>query len=132
MSRRDHRDLARRLLDKARGDEVTLEKLRSEYEVPDEVLGFHAQQAVEKTLKAVLAQHGIDYPRPRIHDVEHLLRLIEANGLVAPPDVGELKSLTPWALQFRYEDAFDERLDRDGTLRLVRELRTWAEGMMAG
>lgn len=43
------------LLRKAREDEFTVEKLIPDPASSDEVIGFHAQQAVEKVLKAVLA-----------------------------------------------------------------------------
>jgi hypothetical protein len=42
------------LLRKAQQDESALEKLISDPALPDEIIGFHAQQAIEKTLKAVL------------------------------------------------------------------------------
>jgi HEPN domain-containing protein len=39
------------------------------------VAAFLAQQTAEKALKAVLALHGIDYPRT--HDIQALLSLLE-------------------------------------------------------
>jgi HEPN domain-containing protein len=51
------------LLRKARQDELVLQKLLSDLEVDDDTLGFHAQQAAEKLLKALLACRGVDYPR---------------------------------------------------------------------
>jgi HEPN domain-containing protein len=40
-------------------DRLTLRLLRESGEAPEEVMGFHAQQACEKFLKAVLVMHGI-------------------------------------------------------------------------
>ena len=37
----------------------------------DDVVGYHAQQAVEKAIKAVLVLCGIDFPRT--HDLDFLL-----------------------------------------------------------
>lgn len=37
----------------------------------DDVVGFHAQQTVEKAVKAVLVLHGIAFPRS--HDLDFLL-----------------------------------------------------------
>ena len=51
------------LLRKARQDELVLERLLSYRDVDDDTLGFHAQQAAEKLLKAALAVRGLDYPR---------------------------------------------------------------------
>ncbi|MEK7275610.1 MAG: HEPN domain-containing protein [Candidatus Desantisbacteria bacterium] len=46
--------LARTSLMKARQDLTVLEKLVNDEEVVDEIIGFHAQQVVEKSIKAVL------------------------------------------------------------------------------
>jgi hypothetical protein len=48
-------ELALLLVGKAEGDESILDRLLDDHDVPDDVLGFHVQQAVEKRLKAVLA-----------------------------------------------------------------------------
>jgi len=55
MPQREHSEL---LLRKAAQDEFTVEKLIPDPESPDEVIGFHAQQAVEKILKAVSFSHS--------------------------------------------------------------------------
>jgi hypothetical protein len=58
---------ARLLLRKAAQDEFVLLKLIPDPASPDEMIGFHAQQAIEKMLKAVLAAKAIQYrrkPRP--------------------------------------------------------------------
>lgn len=53
------RDNAEVLLRKAKGDEFTVEKLIPDPASQDEIIGFHAQQAVEKLLKADLAHHAL-------------------------------------------------------------------------
>jgi HEPN domain-containing protein len=50
------------LLDLATGDELAARSLLPIEGITDGVLGFHAQQAVEKALKAVLAVNGVDFP----------------------------------------------------------------------
>ena len=57
-----HRKLAQRLLNKAEQDLAVLKKWRQDNDIVDEILGFHAQQAAEKMLKAVLASKKIEYP----------------------------------------------------------------------
>jgi hypothetical protein len=47
MHSREHAEL---LLHKAQQDEFALEKLIPDPASPDEIIGFHAQQAIEKTL----------------------------------------------------------------------------------
>jgi HEPN domain-containing protein len=53
--------LAERLLRKANQDLVVLEKWRSDPDIADEVLGFHAQQVAEKMLKAAFAQESVEF-----------------------------------------------------------------------
>lgn len=76
--KRDVRDLAVRFALKARSDEITLEKLADDHDVPDDVIGFHAQQAVEKLLKAALANAGV--PPPRVHDLGRLVAYSTKRG----------------------------------------------------
>ena len=75
MTARDH---ARVLLGKARDDEVAVRKLVDDPDIADAVVGFHAQQAVEKAMTAVLSAHEHAYPWT--HDVRHLMELLEAAG----------------------------------------------------
>ncbi len=49
------RDQARFLLGKARDDALAADKLAKDSAIASAVVGFHAQQAVEKGLKAVLS-----------------------------------------------------------------------------
>lgn len=64
---------------------------------------FHAQQAVEKYLKALLACKGVDFPRT--HDVDFLLAECRK---VSPGqfDQIDLKSLTDFGVSIRYPDDF--------------------------
>jgi len=64
-------DLAQLLMEKAAGDETILLRLIDEDDIPDDGLGFHAQQAVEKMIKAVLAHNLITYERT--HNIAYLL-----------------------------------------------------------
>jgi len=71
---------------------------------PYDTACFHAQQAVEKYLKAVLASDGVDIPRT--HDVEELQLLCA--GLVASPDFSALplEELSDYAVSVRYDFEF--------------------------
>ena len=66
---------------------------------PTDTVCFHAQQCVEKYLKAMLVLEGIDFPRT--HDLETLLSLIPAE---ARPDLSneEQARLTEYATGARY------------------------------
>ena len=62
---------------------------------------FHAQQAVEKTLKAMLAATG--QPIPRIHNLVRLRRLVEdALGYTLAVDEEALRFLNDVYLDSRY------------------------------
>jgi HEPN domain-containing protein len=66
----DQRDYAALLIAKATADRHAAHVL-AEANVADELIGFHAQQSVEKAVKAVLVLVGARLPR--IHDIERLL-----------------------------------------------------------
>ncbi|MBZ5516944.1 MAG: HEPN domain-containing protein [Acidobacteriia bacterium] len=119
------------LLRKAQEDEFALEKLINDPASPDDILGFHAQQAVEKTLKAALAFHDVRYPF--IHDLKTLVDLVRKNKISFPQELDEVRRLTPFATVFRYEylPAEPRRpLERPWALDLVRRVRTWAEAIV--
>ena len=44
----------------------------------DEIFGFHAQQAIEKALKAWLSARGVEFPLT--HELTRLLNLLEKQG----------------------------------------------------
>ena len=64
-------------------------------------IGFHAQQAVEKSLKSVLMRQGVRYPFT--HDIAALIKLVFQADLPLPPDSDDLFYLTPFGTLFRYE-----------------------------
>lgn len=66
------------------------------------VAGFHAQQSVEKALKALLCLRDADFPRS--HDLELLASRLAATGRALPIDAARLRALTPYAVDFRYDD----------------------------
>jgi HEPN domain-containing protein len=121
-------DVAARFARKARSDEITLDKLADDPDVPDDVIGFHTQQAVEKLLKAALACAGV--APPRIHDLGELIALLGDADLSPPASASEARALVPWAVEFRYDDMLDERLDRVAAREAVARLRSWLDGLL--
>jgi hypothetical protein len=89
----DERELALLLVHKAEGDEAILDRLLDDPDVPDDVLGFHAQQAIEKRLKAVLAFRGIDFERT--HSIGYLTSLLEHHGSDLPDRREQIEELRP-------------------------------------
>jgi HEPN domain-containing protein len=101
------------MFDLARGDGEAARVLSGNATVPDEIIGFHVQQAIEKALKAWLAALGMEYPYS--HNLILLMNLLEENG----QDVERFRPLAPYnafAVQFRYPGAEEipVELDRRG------------------
>jgi HEPN domain-containing protein len=102
-------------------------RLEAAAEAPDEIIGFHGQQAAKKLLKAVLAAHGVDFPRT--HSIRFLLDLLDDRHLAPPSDLHRVVELYPFGVQLRYEAPIDdEPLDRAAMRELVERLRAWAAG----
>ena len=121
-------DLARLLMEKAAGDEKILARLIDDDDIPDDGLGFHAQQAVEKMVKAVLAHNDVSYERT--HNIAYLLTLLESAGIPAPEGAENLPNLSPWAAEFRYARQPEASLDRKEIRSLVEQTRVWAEAQL--
>lgn len=94
-------DHGRALLARARDDAFVVRRLMVDAATPGWVLGFHAQQAVEKALKAVLSAVGVAYPRT--HNLVMLTELLRSSCPL-PPDADDFGRLTPFGVVFRYED----------------------------
>lgn len=91
----------------------------------DAVFGFHAQQAVEKALKAVLAARGL--APPRIHDLVRLAHLVEKAGVPVPEDVWAAADLTAYATVYRYPGPEPPgKVDRAATQKIVVRVLRWA------
>jgi HEPN domain-containing protein len=106
-----------------------MRRLASDPEIDDAAVGFHAQQAIEKWMKAVIAVQGLRFEKG--HDLGLLLEILSGGGLDAPPGADWLDELTIYAVPMRYEDLLDvEPLDRDAVLTLVAEVGDWAGGFV--
>lgn len=66
---------------------------------PTDTICFHAQQCVERYLKAVLVRHGIGFPRT--HDIERLIALFPESVQVTLT-TEEQGELTDYATGARY------------------------------
>lgn len=99
-------EFARGLLRRARDDAYVVEQLARDSAAPDWIIGFHAQQAVERALKAVLAAAGVQFPRT--HNIAMLLALLEQAAIQSPENCAGLERLTPFGVAARYEGALDQ------------------------
>lgn len=129
MSELEGTRLATLLARKAKEDATAVREFAANPEISDGIIGFHAQQAVEKWLKTVMALH--DIPQARIHDLGRLLQMLEGAGIELPANADQLDELTIYAVPLRYDDLLDaEPLDRQDTMHLVEVVESWGGRFM--
>lgn len=106
--------------------DLELARARRPFEVLFEGLCFHAQQAAEKALKAVLIANGV--PPQKTHNIRTLLDLLPPD-IIAPQEVESAASLTDYAVTSRYPGDF-ESVDEEEykeAVRLGEAVVLWAE-----
>ena len=118
-------DLSRRFLAVADRDIKTLHLLIVASESDDQVIGFHAQQAIEKCLKAVLSAYQIAFRKT--HDLVELLDLLRDKERTMPPNADSLDTLNPFAVTLRYDLFETDAVDRDWIAKAVADVRAWAD-----
>jgi len=112
------------LLAAARDDAKALHALAALPDIADGIVGFHAQQAVEKSLKAVLSANGVAFRRT--HDIAELLDLLSDSQLPSPPFAETLDELNPFAVDARYGLIGAGALDRGRIPALIDAVLDWA------
>jgi len=109
-------EVVQRWVQKADNDLITAEHtLGLEENCPYDTICFHAQQCVEKYLKALLVLKWVDFPKT--HDLVELLAMVPSDIQLAV-EVRELEEITPYAVEIRYPDDW-LRLSRDKAARAV-------------
>jgi len=94
-------------------------------------LCFHAQQAVEKSIKAVLVHHKIEFHK--VHDIDYLMTLLPPH-VSAPPEAEEIAELTSYAVMFRYPGDYEDVTEEEyqWALHAARSVYAWAERIAGG
>jgi HEPN domain-containing protein len=96
-----------------------------------EDLCFHAQQAAEKAIKAVLIH--LKTPFPKTHNLEAVMDLLP-DGFPLPPAIRQSAALTHFATTTRY--SFDEpavtQEEHREAVAMAQTVVKWAEGIIAG
>ena len=123
-------DLAEQLLRKAIDDEEATRAMLPLEPVTDAIVGFHAQQAVEKSLKAVLAARDVEFPF--IHDIGGLADLCEEVGASLPDELDGVDRLTPYAAGMRYDDDQSSIVARETASKWAAAAVAWARGEVRG
>ena len=91
-------DDPREWLNRARSNLALARKCAPDVYVED--LCFEAQQAAEKSIKAVMISHEIEFPY--VHNLALLLSILEETGVTIPNKVRRAARLTPYAVDSRY------------------------------
>jgi HEPN domain-containing protein len=116
-------DFVHQWLDRARKDlaagEVLLKGGLEDYEN----VGFHAQQAAEKFIKAFLVRHQVEFPKT--HNIALLTELVASVDLELAKRLAPANALTPYGVEFRYPGNLPSvsRDDGEKAIRLAEEAR---------
>ena len=123
-------EYAKILFDKGLSDLKALKKLYSDKEISDEIKGFHAQQAAEKMLKSILAFKEIEFPFT--HRLADLLDLLKDNQVSYPASFENLRFLTPFAVEYRYDyfDYEEEPTNFEEIIESLNELCKWVKNII--
>ena len=114
-------------VEKAEGDVATAARESAVLDRPNwDAACFHAQQAVEKYLKALLVREGI--PFPKAHDLSMLLGLAVARHPELHVELADVNWLTFSAVEVRYPGGASTRAD---ALRAVQIMGRWRQRLRA-
>ncbi len=96
-----------------------------------EDLCFNAQQAAEKSLKAVLQHKQI--PFRYVHDLEELITTLERQGSIVPQSVKEAEILSHYAFATRYPGDLEEVTEEEyhRAFSLAEQVVVWAEEVLS-
>lgn len=123
-------ELAAGLLARARDDAAAVRAVIDVAGVTDAIVGFHAQQAVEKSFKAVLASREQSFPLT--HDLEGLLERCGQVDVDVPAELERSAGLlTPYAVRHRYGGRAPDLVDRQTALSLATLAVEWATAQLA-
>jgi HEPN domain-containing protein len=94
-----------------------------------EHLCFHAQQAAEKSIKAVLLKCRIDFPYT--HNLQTLLSLLPT-GIAPGLDLREAVGLTPYAISTQYPGEMEPTTEEEyrAAVRVAETVVNWAESIL--
>jgi HEPN domain-containing protein len=118
-------DEARRFLSLAADDLAAFQALAALPHIRPAIAFFHAQQTIEKSLKAVLFARGEEFRKT--HDLYELADRLERAGLKLPCGADELARINPYAVESRYGDEVIQSMSREEIDALTKRMLNWAE-----
>lgn len=97
-----------------------------------EDLCYDCQQAVEKSLKALLIFNHVQFPY--VHTISKLLEIIEAHGVTIPRDVMEAVILSDYAVETRYPGNYEPVGEEEylRALDIAKFACQWVAGLIRG
>ncbi len=120
------RDYALTLLHLADRDMRAFLALKNDvhWNVDPHTICFHAQQGVEKALKAVLVSRNLEIGRT--HDLNKLFYQIEKLSLSFPVSLEDLSKLNPYAVTVRYDDQEVDTITINEAETILTTILKWA------
>lgn len=117
-----------RWLEDARAD-LALASIPLPEGVQYEQLCFHAQQAAEKSLKAVFLRNNVEFPFT--HNLQELLNLLQ-KSVTIPIELRDVVDLNPYAVLTRYPGEMEPVSEEDykDAIRLATIAVKWAESVV--
>ena len=116
-------------VEKAARDLATARReMRARTERNYDAVCFHAQQGVEKYLKAVLQEHGVNIPKT--HQLMDLLAMcvkIDSTYLMLQPD---LMGLEGYAVMFRYPGQSADRAEAKAALKSAEVVQVFVKAKL--
>jgi HEPN domain-containing protein len=113
---------------KAEADWEVAHKLAGENPPPRDIVCFHCQQAAEKYLKALLQESGLVVPRT--HDLVNVLKLLLPGDATFAPLRRKARSLTRFAVDYRYPGEMASKRQMESALRHVDQIRLECRGKL--
>lgn len=95
-----------------------------------EMLCFHAQQAVEKSIKAVLLANEIRFPYT--HDIARLISLVKEAGILWLEGLDQAAELTEYASETRYPGSVEPVSEEDyrQAIEIAEQVLAWAASLI--
>jgi len=95
-----------------------------------EDLCFDAQQAAEKSLKALLVHNKI--PFRLVHDIAELLTVLEQNGIALPEEIRTAAELTDYAVAVRYPGPMEPVTEHEynDAMRIAEKVVAWVDNLI--
>lgn len=121
---------ALRMVRLAQGDYQAFDILRAHPDSPLAPTCFHAQQCVEKALKAVLMANQVYFRRT--HDLEEIADLLEAAHLSPPYDMETYRGPSPFAVELRYDELEVPSITLETADQIAEQTPTWARELVMG